>query len=152
MRNNTSLMKLKRSPGSRLDLLILIVFIILIPVVQADSTVKTGTDALWKLWAKPRICVVPSDHRQCEMETDLSWVGSVLADICLLSSEEAETLHCWYKTQDGHLIQTIATETPVSYWLTRYGEDQILVETSIRIVNIPPRRVRRRRRHIWSLM
>lgn len=120
--------------------------------VQAESSSHNDADAFWKLFAKPRICVLPSDRRQCIMDTDITWSGSVAADICLLSSQETEAMQCWYKSQDGHLFQTIASETPITLWLSPFGEDQVLTQTQIRIVHIPPRRIRRRRRHIWSLL
>ncbi len=126
--------------------------IVLIQTVQAESMVNTDADTFWTLLAKPRICVLPADRRQCIMDTDITWSGSVAADICLLSSQESEALSCWYKSQDGHLFQTIVSENPVTLWLSRFGESHVLTETRIQIVNIPPRRVRRRRRHVWSLL
>ncbi|MCH9698417.1 MAG: DUF3019 domain-containing protein, partial [Gammaproteobacteria bacterium] len=80
------------------------------------------------------------------------WTGSIIADICLLWSEQTEALQCWNNAQNGQLLQSIDTENAVKFWLSRPGDDQVLVETQIRIVNIPPRRIRRRRRHIWSLL
>lgn len=118
------------------------------PLVTDDERVAM----FWKLWAKPRICIVPSDRRQCVMDTDLTWTGSIIADICLLWSEHTEALRCWSNAQNGQLMQSIDSENAVKFWLSRPGDDQILVETQIRIVNIPPRRIRLRRRHIWSLL
>ncbi len=120
--------------------------------LQAEPPANADNRTVWQLWAKPRICVMPSNRRQCHMETDIIWSGLKTADICLLSSQKNASLRCWRNAQGGHVLQTIASNKPITYWLTRPGEDKVLVETRIRIVSIPPKRVRRRRRHIWSLL
>lgn len=120
--------------------------------LYAESPANTETSTHWQLWAKPRICVIPSNRRQCHMETDIIWSGLKAADICLSSSQKENSLQCWHNAQSGHVLQTIASNKPITYWLTRPGEDQVLVETQILIVSVPQKRVRRRRRHIWSLL
>lgn len=136
-------------------IVMLLVLSVLFPTLahaESPATEEERTAMFWQLWAKPRICIVPSDRRHCVMDTDINWSGSIIADICLLWSEESEALRCWRDTQAGQFLQSIDSEHAVKFWLTRPGDDKILVETQIRIVNIPPRRIRRRRRHIWSLL
>jgi len=106
----------------------------------------------WQLWAKPRICVMPSNALLCKMETDFNWTGIKQADICLLSSQQNAILHCWTQADRGQLLQQIASDKLITYWLSRSNEDKILVKTVVRVVTIPQRPVRRRRRHIWSLL
>ncbi len=106
----------------------------------------------WKLWAKPRICVLPSEYRSCKMETDIIWLGKNEDDICLLSSQDNAILQCWTNASAGQIVQEINSDKQITYWLTREGEKKVLVKTIIHIVNFPQRRVRRRRRHVWSLL
>lgn len=106
----------------------------------------------WKLWAKPRICVLPSDHLLCEMETDLIWLGEKEDNICLFSSLNNAILHCWSNAEKGEITQSFKSDKPISYWLTLKGNNKILVKTSIRIIQFPQRKIRRRRRHVWSLL
>jgi hypothetical protein len=127
-----------------------------IQIVHAESVSEVESEANkynpWLLWAKPRICVVPSDRLICKMETDLGWSGIEQADICLSSSEKDAALHCWRDALKGHLAQNIITEKQITYWLNRAGEEEVLVKTQIRIISFPKKQVRRRRRHIWSLL
>lgn len=106
----------------------------------------------WQLKAKPRICVTPVVKRLCTMSTDFIWVGTVNADICLLSSQTQQTIQCWKNVQQGDVLQQIVSDVPITYWLSHFGEDAVLAETSIRIITVPQRQIRRRRRHIWSLL
>ncbi len=154
MRNEIQIHRRSIKVNRPCAVLLLGLSVLLPSLVQAESPVTDDerTAMFWQLWAKPRICIVPSDRRHCVMDTDINWTGSIIADICLLWSEDSEALRCWRNTQTGHLLQSIDSENAVRFWLSRPGDDQILVETKIRIVNIPPRRIRRRRRHIWSLL
>ncbi len=86
------------------------------------------------------------------METDIAWAGFEQTDICLSSSNNKTVLQCWRNALDGHLWQKIITEEPITYWLNRAGENEILIKTQIRIISFPKKQVRRRRRHIWSLL
>lgn len=134
----------------------LILLIFQIQIVHAEDLSDAKSEANrnnpWLLWAKPRICVIPSDRRICKMETDLDWSGFEQADICLSSSEKDSALHCWRDALEGHLAQNIITEKQITYWLNRAGEEEVLVKTQIRIISFPKKQVRRRRRHIWSLL
>ena len=128
---------------------ILIICLIHSPLVLAESNSHENS---WQLWAKPRICVMPSNVLMCEMETDFNWKGVEQADICLLSSQQNAILQCWTHADRGQLLQQITSDKLITYWLSRSNEDEILVETVVRVVTIPQRSVRRRRRHIWSLL
>jgi hypothetical protein len=86
------------------------------------------------------------------METDFNWIGVEQADICLLSSQQNAILQCWTHTDKGQLLQQIESDKLITYWLSRFNEDKILVKTVVRVVTIPQRSIRRRRRHIWSLL
>ncbi len=130
----------------------LILLIFLTPTIHAESVSEKNSESFWKLWAKPRICVIPSDHRLCKMETELGWLSFEQADICLSSSEKEAALYCWKNAQGGHLLQSIVTEKPITFWLKRLGEKEVLIKTQIRIIRFPKKQIRRRRRHIWSLL
>lgn len=117
-------------------------------VVVADPSENN----LWQLWAKPRICVTPSNELFCKMDTDFQWAGVEQADICLLSSQEDVLLHCWPQAFGGQLLQEIISDKEITYWLSRPNDDEVLVKTIVRIVTIPQRPVRKRRRHVWSLL
>jgi hypothetical protein len=130
----------------------LILLIFQIQFIHAESLTEAKSNSLWQLWAKPRICVIPSDRRVCKMETDIAWAGFEQTDICLSSSNNKTVLQCWRNALDGHLWQKIITEEPITYWLNRAGENEILIKTQIRIISFPKKQVRRRRRHIWSLL
>lgn len=119
-------------------------------IVLAESS--DSSNDFWQLWAKPHICVTPSNLLMCEMETDIKWTGIEQADICLLSSQENATLQCWPHAFAGQIIQEISSDKQITYWLSRPNDDEVLVKTIIRIVTIPQRSVRKRRRHIWSLL
>lgn len=121
-------------------------------LVVADSSEKKAKNNLWQLWAKPRICVTPSNELFCKMDTDFQWAGVEQADICLLSSQEDALLHCWPKAFGGQLLQEIISDKEITYWLARPNDNEVLVKTIVRIVTIPQRPVRKRRRHIWSLL
>ena len=86
------------------------------------------------------------------METDFQWAGVEQADICLLSSQEDALLHCWPQAFGGQLLQEIISDKEITYWLSRPDDDEVLVKTIVRIVTIPQRPVRKRKRHIWSLL
>ncbi len=122
------------------------------PSLLAEPSSNLHESNPWKLWAKPRICVLPSKHRLCKMETDIIWLGKNEDDICLLSSQNNAILHCWTNASAGQVVQEINSDKQVTYWLIREGENKVLVKTIIRIINFPQRRVRRRRRHVWSLL
>ncbi len=128
---------------------ILLIFLIHSPFVLAESNNHENS---WQLWAKPRICVMPSNVLMCKMETDFNWIGVEQADICLLSSQQNAILQCWTHTDKGQLLQQIESDKLITYWLSRFNEDKILVKTVVRVVTIPQRSIRRRRRHIWSLL
>jgi hypothetical protein len=128
---------------------ILLIFLIHSPFVLAESNSHENS---WQLWAKPRICVMPSNVLMCKMETDFNWIGVEQADICLLSSQQNAILQCWTHTDKGQLLQQIKSDKLITYWLSRSNEDKILVKTVVRVVTIPQRSIRRRRRHIWSLL
>ena len=130
----------------------LILLVLLTPTIHAESVSEKNSENFWKLWAKPRVCVIPADHRLCKMETELAWLSFEQADICLSSSEKQAAVHCWKNAQGGHLLQNIMTEKPISFWLNREGEEEVLIKTQIRIIRFPKKQVRRRRRHIWSLL
>lgn len=106
----------------------------------------------WTLWAKPRICVLPSEHLICKMETDIIWTSKKEDNICLLSSKDNAVLHCWSNASGGQIAQTINSDKQITYWLTHEGEDKVLIKTMIRIIRFPQKRIRRRRRHVWSLL
>lgn len=133
---------------------ILIIILIHSQFVLAESSDSNNSrnNKTWQLWAKPRICVMPSNLLMCEMETDFNWIGVEQADICLLSSQEGAILQCWPYSVGGHLFQQISSDKQITYWLSRSNDDEVLVKTIIHIVTIPQRSVRRRRRHIWSLL
>ncbi|MEE9338280.1 MAG: DUF3019 domain-containing protein [Methylococcaceae bacterium] len=122
------------------------------PSLLADPSSNKQEVNSWKLWAKPHICVLPSERRLCKMETDIIWLGKNEDDICLLSSQNNAILHCWTNASSGQVVQEINSDKQITYWLTREGENKVLVKTIIHIVNFPQRRVRRRRRHVWSLL
>ena len=128
---------------------ILIIGLIHNPFVLAESSSHENS---WQLWAKPRICVMPSNVLMCKMETDFNWIGVEQADICLLSSQQNAILQCWTHSDKGQLLQQIESDKLITYWLSRSNEDEILVKTVVRVVTIPQRSIRRRRRHIWSLL
>ena len=128
---------------------ILIIGLIHNPFVLAESSSQENS---WQLWAKPRICVMPSNVLMCKMETDFNWTGVEQADICLLSSQQNAILQCWTHTDKGQLLQQIESDKLITYWLSRSNEEEILVKTVVRVVTIPQRSIRRRRRHIWSLL
>lgn len=107
---------------------------------------------LWELWAKPRICVVSAEKLSCKMDTGIAWLGQQEADICLSSSQQTGVLQCWINASDGEMIQVIDSNKKITYSLTRQGGSQALAEIIIRIVKIPQKKVRRRRRHVWSLL
>ncbi|MCF6202704.1 MAG: DUF3019 domain-containing protein [Methylococcaceae bacterium] len=146
MKKQTSLIKQFRL------LLSLIVFFCQTPSPLAEPSNSKQGSTPWKLWAKPRICVLPSKHRLCKMETDIFWRGKNEDDICLLSSQDNAILQCWTNASAGQVVQEIYSDKQITYWLTREGENKVLVKTIIHIVNFPQRRVRRRRRHVWSLL
>lgn len=128
---------------------ILLFFLIHNPFVLAESNSQENS---WQLWAKPRICVMPSNAVLCKMDTDFSWTGVKQTDICLLSSQQNSILQCWTHADRGQSLQQITSDKLITYWLSRSNEDETLVKTVVRVVTIPQRSVRRRRRHIWSLL
>lgn len=136
----------------RASVLSMILCGLLVASVFADSEGDILQAGRWELMAKPRICVTPAIRRVCTMSTDLIWTGTVSADICLLSSQAQEAIQCWQNMRKGDLVQDIASEVPITYRLTHFGEDKVLTETTIRIITVPQRQIRRRRRHIWSLL
>lgn len=124
-----------------------------VQTIHAENSPEASSESPWKLWAKPRICVIPSDRRICKMETDVGWAGFEQADICLSSDDDGvAVLQCWRNALEGSLLQSIMTEKPITYWLNRTGEKEVLIKTEIRIISFPKKQVRRRRRHIWSLL
>jgi hypothetical protein len=118
----------------------------------AESFAKASVVGEWQIKAKPRICVKPLIRPMCTMSTDIIWNGSVNADICLLSSQTQAHIKCWTDVQTGDILQEITTDIAITYWISYVDEDTVLAETTVRIVNVPQRQIRRRRRHIWSLL
>lgn len=118
----------------------------------AESADSASESDVWELWAKPRICVSSEERLSCEMETDIVWLGEQEADICLSSSIDTDVLQCWVSSSGGEVIQEIDSRKKITYWLTRHGSSQALAKITIRIVKIPQKKVRRRRRHVWSLL
>ncbi len=104
------------------------------------------------LEAKPRICVTVSDQPQCSMITDIIWRSVVNADYCLFSSEQNNLLKCWRDADSGLLNQTINSDKAITYWLSKPGENRKLIQVVVHVVTVPPKNIRRRRRHIWSLL
>lgn len=130
----------------------IILFLFSAESLFAETLNNESPTGPWTLWAKPRICVVPSDHLTCKMVTDIYWLGSKTDNICLLSSEDNDILQCWTNASAGQIAQTINSDKQIIYWLSRKGKRKILVKTNIRIVKFPQKRIRRRRRHVWSLL
>ncbi len=123
-----------------------------LPLVAAESLTEVPVISTWQIKAKPRICVKPSIRPICTMNTDIIWKGSVNADICLLSSQTQMHIKCWTNVQAGNILQEINSDIEITYWIAHFGEDAVLAKTTVRIVNVPQRQIRRRRRHIWSLL
>ncbi|MCK5828809.1 MAG: DUF3019 domain-containing protein [Methylococcales bacterium] len=114
--------------------------------------VDTTDSNSWTIWSKPRICVLPSERLLCKMQTDIFWSGEKEDDICLLSSPNDTILQCWSGAIKGQITQTINSDKQIAYWLTHEGENKVLVKTMIRIIRFPQKKIRRRRRHVWSLL
>lgn len=138
--------------GLQVCTLCILLYLISIASAFAESGAEILQAGSWQLKAKPRICVTPVVRRLCTMSTDFIWVGTVNADICLLSSQTQQTIQCWQNVQHGDVLQDIVSEVPITYWLSHFGGDAVLAETTIRIITVPQRQIRRRRRHIWSLL
>jgi hypothetical protein len=129
----------------------LLLFFLSFPVLAEtpDNTIEAD---LWTLLAKPRICVSSTEKLLCKMETDIVWLGQEEADICLSSSKNLDALQCWISSSKGKVFQEINSDKKITYWLTRQGESHALAKIVIRIVKIPQKKIRRRRRHVWSLL
>lgn len=138
--------------GMQLGTLYILLYCVPIAAVSAEPLEDTIASASWHLTAKPRICVTPVVRRTCTMSTDIIWTGTVNADICLLSSQAQQSIQCWKNVQNGDILQHIVSDEPIYYWLSHLNDDAVLAETTIRIITVPQRQIRRRRRHIWSLL
>ncbi len=149
LRNNVCL---KFSHGLQMSVLGLGLLCAQGQLVFADSLLEVPAKGAWQIKAKPRICVKPSIRPMCTMSTDIIWNGSVNADICLLSSQTQARIKCWTDVQTGDILQDINSDIAITYWISHFGEDAVLAETTVRIVTVPQRQIRRRRRHIWSLL
>ncbi|BCG64379.1 MAG: hypothetical protein methR_P2152 [Methyloprofundus sp.] len=144
--------RLKFSHSLSMSILVTALCCAQLQLVFAESLAEVLVMGAWQIKAKPRICVKPSIRPMCTMSTDLIWSGSVNADICLLSSQTQARIKCWTDVQTGDILQEINSDIAITYWISHFGENAVLAETTVRIVTVPQRQIRRRRRHIWSLL
>ncbi|MCK5888885.1 MAG: DUF3019 domain-containing protein [Methylococcales bacterium] len=123
-------------------------------LLMAEPLNTTAKTPPWFLSATPRICVAPSRHFLCKMKTELVWEGSEGEgrDVCLKSSQGSNVLSCWANKMAGKIKQEISSDKAVTYSLTDKSTSTILAETIIRIITIPDKPVRKRRRHVWSVL
>ncbi|NOQ15498.1 MAG: DUF3019 domain-containing protein [Methyloprofundus sp.] len=144
--------RLKFSHHLLISVLVMALCCAQLQLVFAESLAEAPAMEAWQIKAKPRICVKPSIRPVCAMSTDIIWNGSINADICLLSSQTQARIKCWTDVQTGDILQNINSDIAITYWISHFGEDAVLAETTVRIVTVPQRQIRRRRRHIWSLL
>lgn len=122
----------------------------LISIAEHDEN-QEATDQ-WRLWAKPRICVLPANKIYCEMQSQLAWESEGKASVCLFSSQQASDIKCWQEALNGELAYWLRSSTNIDFWLSYPEQEKPLIKTTVHVVNLPERRVRKRRRRIWSLM
>ncbi len=143
---------IKTKQCSRHNLYIAPLLMLVSWTIYAEPTPIDINKPAWQLWAKPRICVLPANKIHCEMETELNWTASLEANVCLSSSQQKKKLHCWQQSINGRLNYLVYTESRVYFWLTYPNESTPLIKTFVHIVNLPEKKIRKRRRRIWSLM
>lgn len=120
--------------------------------VIAETVDDSQPVSVWQLSAKPRFCVIPHNKKMCKMSTELSWKGQKKSDICLSSSQYNTVLQCWLSALKGVWVEEISSDKSIGFWLALQGGKEILVKTNIKIISLPQKRIRTRRRHIWSLL
>jgi hypothetical protein len=106
------------------------------------------------LTARPGLCILQdTELSECVMALDLKWNAARNSDFCLYHSRADAALQCWSGTSSGHYLSELASHEDVSYWLQHPGIDQQLAKITVRVVSLAQRNpVRRRRRHVWSVL
>lgn len=126
--------------------------VVLAAILLCSSAPAADVSGLFELEIKPRVCVRIDMEEPCGMELDIAWYSSVAADVCLWASAEDALLRCWEESRQGNLIVEYASEDNYRFRLQEARSSEVLATADITVVTRDLRNLRRRRRHVWSLL
>lgn len=106
----------------------------------------------WQLSVRPSICVSYDSEQPCTMAMEVSWEGNAHIDVCLRDSVDEPMLHCWADARQGRIEVSYSNTDDVLYQLVEETTDAVLAEAEIKVINRDLRSVRKRRRHVWSIL
>ncbi len=118
----------------------------------ATSAVSAQEPGQYRLQVRPSICVSYDNEAPCRMSMQVSWQGTITADVCLLQSQREDELACWDNAREGSTEVQYADTSDVQYLLVDARSRAVLAEADVVVINRDLRASRKRRRHVWSIL